>query len=144
MAMWGILLRVALFDCSARNGFDVVQEPCEHGTKMQLYSEAVVDLSGEAVHYQYDPERWELLSCPTVSTLSINAVISSQHPQFIGYSFTLRNNHFMASSSFFSLAKTTPYLEDFELMIETACWQLTDTPANPEIQCGYHSHLLEQ
>lgn len=46
----------------------------------------------------------------TSSTRGINEVISSQQPQFMGYLCTLRIKYSMALSSFFSFAKTIPYL----------------------------------
>lgn len=46
----------------------------------------------------------------TSSAREIREVISSQQPQFIVYLCTLRIRYCMAFSSFFSLARTMPYL----------------------------------
>lgn len=46
----------------------------------------------------------------TISTLVMAEVISSQQPQFMGNRCTLFKNHAIASSIFFSLANTMPYL----------------------------------
>lgn len=46
----------------------------------------------------------------TSSTLETRDVISSQHPQFMGYLWTLRMRNSKALGSFFSLASTMPYL----------------------------------
>lgn len=44
----------------------------------------------------------------TISTLVIADVISSQQPQFMGKRWTLFRNQAIASSVFFSLARTMP------------------------------------
>lgn len=64
----------------------------------------LVELSRSVTHPHRD------ISLLTSSTRGINEVISSQQPQFIGYLCTLRMKYSIALSSFFSFAKTMPYL----------------------------------
>lgn len=67
----------------------------------------------------YSVELWNLLAwwrehvpCDgpglTISTFVVAEASSSQQPQFIGKRCTLRKNQDIASSVFFSLAKTIP------------------------------------
>lgn len=52
----------------------------------------------------------------TSSILDIKDVISNQQPQFMGNRWTLRMSQYKANSSFFSFARTMPYLGEMSAL----------------------------